>query len=68
MKRGRTSAIVDRVAREGLYDDVTFEQKLKTVREQECPDLGENIPGRRNKLRRPGSSRFGPYKEQECCS
>lgn len=41
MKHGGQSAILDQGAREGVKEEMTFEQRLKVVREQECMRLGK---------------------------
>lgn len=41
MAHGEVPAISDRLAREGLWDEVTFEQRLKVVREATMHRPGE---------------------------
>lgn len=41
MKHGGQSAILDRGARKGVKEEVTSEQRLKVVREQESTGLGK---------------------------
>lgn len=57
-------AISDQVAREGLWDEVTFEQRLKVVRKEAMQGPGQRaFQEEEAKCKLPWEPKFGLYQE-----